>query len=752
MATRPRHPLLWVLGTAVTAVTVGAHVRLQYPANGNVLFWSTPSNVSIVIQSDGSADINDGSEHTAIRNAIAAWNGVGSTTLNLVENQSSGQQSRRDWASTDLHTVLFDEDNDTGYFPGSSGIVAITPITFFTNGQIIDADVLFNGKSFAFTTEGALGRFDVQDVATHELGHLIGLDHSGCAGATMYPYVDASVILHRSLSLDDIRGAQHAYPSGAFGQVMGTVVRAGSSSVVRGAHVVARDVNGRFAGATLTNDNGSFTLRSLSAGSYSVYADALDFPVGGANLGGGQTIDTDFESTILSASVAVTAGSTASIGTVSVDPNVTVSLGRVADDYPLRVITGQTVSRLVRGIGLVSGSSLTASDPALTVTPTAWFGSSVQFDVTVPPGAALGHVDLVVTTLTGDTDILTAALELTPPNPTVTLVDPGVGDDAGGDLVTLTGTGFRANARVVIGNRIYADGASGGCTVVDANTITLVTASTMGGTHDVVVIDESGVEGRATGAFAVAAPPSIATMFPTVGSTDGGTELILTGTNFVAGALVEIDGVVQPNVTLDSPTQLTVVTAPGMPGGPYVVEVTNPGGLVASTAFTYVANDDPVVTNVSPDHGSPSGGEMITVQGSGFSLSSTVVFGAHAKSGAGGVAAASVQFVDATTLLVQTPASSSTSETVLVRDVTTGQASILSGAFEFEQSPEIPDFGGFGGFGGCGSIDPRDCGPATPRSVLSGAGWVLAAFAAALLQRRAARARTLASAGYPGAV
>jgi len=734
---RPKHTSLWFLGALVTAATVGAHVRLVYPSNGAPLYWTNPTNLSLVINSDGSDDINDGSEATAIRNAISAWNNVGGSELAFVEDLSSPQRARRDWASTDSRLILFDEDNDSGYFPGMSGIVALTPITFYTNGQIIDADILFNGSNFTFTTRGQVARFDVQDVATHELGHLLGLDHSGCAGATMYPYVDSTVVLHRSLSIDDVRGARHIYPSATYGQIMGTLVRAGTSSLVRGAHIVARGTNGRLAGATLTNANGAFTLSALDGGSYTVYADALDFPVSAANLGGGQVIDTDFGSTILG-TIDVTAGATASLGTCQALPDVAVSLGRVADDYPLRVIIGQSVLRLVRGSGLDSGSTITASDPSITVTPTTWFGTSVQLSIDVPNGSQLGHADLVITTGSGEVDILSGALEITPPSPTVLFVSPDEGSPGGGDFVTLSGTHFRAGARVVLGDRIYVDGAVGGCTVVDASTITLTTNLTIGGLHDVVVIDSSGVEGRMTDAFTVSATPSIATTFPTVGTSAGGTVVVLTGSNFVAGALVTIDDVVQANVTLDSPTQMTIVTAPGLVGGPYVVEVVNPGGASATTAFSYVVGPDPIVTHVSPDSGRPEGGETITLMGTGFSAETRVVFGAHAKSGVGGIAAASVQVVDASTLRVVTPASASMSETVLVRHSGTGQASILASGFQFEQEPHIPSVGGFGG---CGSIDPRDSTPATPRRVLAGAGWILALFAIVLWQRSVALGR-----------
>ena len=69
MAQQRTHTTLWFLGSLVTAATVGAHVRLVYQANGAPLYWSNPGSLSLVINSDGSDDINDGSEATAIRNA-----------------------------------------------------------------------------------------------------------------------------------------------------------------------------------------------------------------------------------------------------------------------------------------------------------------------------------------------------------------------------------------------------------------------------------------------------------------------------------------------------------------------------------------------------------------------------------------------------------------------------------------------------------------------------------------------------------
>ena len=84
---------------------------------------------------------------------------------------------------------------------------------------------MFNGDDHQFTTSQAAGDFDVQDVVAHELGHLLGLNHSGWAGSTMFPYVDPSVILHRSLSEDEERGLRDAYPAVSLGRITGTIQR-----------------------------------------------------------------------------------------------------------------------------------------------------------------------------------------------------------------------------------------------------------------------------------------------------------------------------------------------------------------------------------------------------------------------------------------------------------------------------------------------------------------------------------------------
>lgn len=718
-----------LVGGAIVAgsASLMGHVRLHVPSNGNSLFWSTPSNVGIVINSTGSDDISDGSHVTAIRNAIDVWNRASGSSLQLVEDADPAQMLRTDWESDSVHLVMFDEDNSSGFFPGSSQTVAITPIWFFTSGQISDADVLYNGKDFQFTTQGTSGRFDVADVGAHELGHLIGLDHSGCCGATMFPYVDSTVILHRSLSADDAAGVRDAYPSSSFGQITGTVRRESDSSAVAGAYLVALDADGRVAGGALAENDGTYAIAGLDPGTYSVYATPLDEPVSETNLSAGHTVESDFEPAFAGSTAVITGGNTVALGDLEVGADVSVSLGRSSDPLPLRAVAGSTVTRSLRGVGLSAGSTLTASDPAVSVSVLAWLGSQVSFQVTTPPGADPGHVDLVVTTAVGDQAILPGALEITPTDPTVTNVTPVEGGVQGGTLVTVTGTGFNAGARVVLGDQIYVDGEVGGAVVQSATTITLTTRATIAGLHDAVVIDETGVEGRMTNAFSVVDNPTIDTIFPPAGDASGGTQLVLRGDNFLTGLSVRIDGADQSSVLVDSNERVVVTTDGGLPGGPYDVEIENPGGGIATASFVYVPQLDPEVTSVSPASGTSDGGETITITGSGFTADSEVVFGADPDTGAGGTAAASVVFVDSSTLQVQTPAHSVGATSVMVCDGTTAQADVLASGFTFQGA------GGGGGGGGCvaGSFD----GTFRLRDVLAGSWW-LALIGLVLLVRR----------------
>jgi hypothetical protein len=703
-----------------------AHVPLRHPGSGQALRWTNGSNIGYVINAGGSDDLEPGEHASAVRLAAEAWNAAPGSFARLVESTSPSQQNSTNWPADALHMVLFDEDNASGFFPLGSSTVALTPVWFLSSGAITDADILFNGSDYRFTTSGASGRFDVQDVAVHEFGHLLGFDHSPVAGSSLFPYVTPGLVLHRSLSSDDAMAARARYPFADEARLEGRVERSGGSSVAY-AHAVLRGADGRTVGAALCGEDGRFLFESVEAGTYTLWLVPLDGPVTATNLTGAPLVDVDFEATPHGPFV-IAAGLDTDLGDLVVGDDVLVSLGRPFDPLPLGATIGATRSHVLRGVGLAPGSTLTASDPNLTLVVHGWFQSSVSFSVTVPANEEPGLVDLLVTTPFGDRALLPGALEIAPPAPEVDAVVPNLADTAGGTAILVQGDDFRSGANVVIAGHIFRDGASSGATVLDASRIALTLPPLAAGTYDVVVIDESGVEGRLVDGLVVGSTPSIASVFPLAGSTAGGTRVTLCGSGFDPGLSVAIGGVVQ---TLDevATDHVEFVTAGGVAGTGLPLVVTNPSGAASAASFDYVLAPDPAIAAVTPPDGSSAGGQWVDILGTGLRHDLEVRFGADPATGLGGALAEAVVVTSPSAMRAIVPPGSGTVGIVL-RDPDTGQAAALPAAYTYRSASRG---------GGCAGLVDTD-GPGAPW--LRGLGPVLVVAAFCLWRARAAR-RTL---------
>ncbi|MGH9449798.1 MAG: matrixin family metalloprotease [Terriglobia bacterium] len=141
---------------------------------------------------------------------------------------------------------------------------------------IVDADIEFNpADTFSTASTTPANDFDLQEIATHEIGHLLGMDHSGLANAIMFAYGDAGGVPTRVLSVDDAIGMGSIYPSPSFASITGTLSGSVSlsSAGIFGAHVVVIDANsGNAVTDAITNTNGSYSITGVPPGQYNVVA------------------------------------------------------------------------------------------------------------------------------------------------------------------------------------------------------------------------------------------------------------------------------------------------------------------------------------------------------------------------------------------------------------------------------------------------------------------------------------------------
>lgn len=295
--------------------SVPAHSYLpQGSAPGGVFVpetWGTiPVPIEISTNTAGAKLVGNTSFLTVIQNSLASWNQAPNFQSPLGTPMTSNTQT-----PDGSNLICFCTSGVV--FNQNDGTLALTVTT--TSGSIIvGASIFFNPNptGVCFATDNSVSscangtdfKQDLQTVATHEVGHFIGLDHSAVVRATMYPFAPA---LETQLSWDDVAGAALLYPKPAAdvatGAIAGTISMGGA---VFGAHVFANstDSNNPFGAfpairkspiGILSDASGNYTITGLPPADYDVIAEPLDGPVLNGNVNWAQdfglgSVQTDF--------------------------------------------------------------------------------------------------------------------------------------------------------------------------------------------------------------------------------------------------------------------------------------------------------------------------------------------------------------------------------------------------------------------------------------------------------------------------
>ena len=231
------------------------------------------------------------------------------------------------------------------------------------------------------------------------------------------------------------------------------------------------------------------------------------------------------------------------------------------------------------------------------------------------------------------------------PPPAVDEVDPDEGDFAGGTEGMITGTDFEDG--VESGTSVLFGGASAlAVDVLDDQTlICLSPAGVLGSIVDVTVINSRGT-GSLSEAFAYIDAtldgPQIDSIDPESGEPEGGTLVIITGSQFTevnpGETSVLFGGVSAVNVEVVDDATITCESPAGLDNSTVDVMVSNPRGAdVLEDAFSYLdPSDDPAITSIDPTEGDFAGETVVTITGSQFTEvilgETSVLFGASSAS------------------------------------------------------------------------------------------------------------------------
>ena len=323
---------LLVMIVSLTAQPAQAYLHLTSSTGSNQtpLKWNQ-ARVRWFATDRGVAGVTAAQFQTAVAAGFATWEAVPTASVAF---QFIGFTSAAPFDDDGISTFGFDAQPDLDRVLGATSFVVDT-----LTGEIVESDVFFN-SIFTWSTAAAgdAGRFDLQSVATHEIGHFVGLGHSAigeteirpdggrrviASGAVMFPIsLGRGITADRTLQPDDIAGVSDLYPDGDFddttGAISGRVVRNGTGVI--GAHVIAfNPKTGVIIGGFSIGEGGTFQIAGLTPGAHVIRVEPLDdadidsfFSPSG--------IDVDFQVTLLPRLIVAPAGGASDRFDVSVRP------------------------------------------------------------------------------------------------------------------------------------------------------------------------------------------------------------------------------------------------------------------------------------------------------------------------------------------------------------------------------------------------------------------------------------------------
>jgi hypothetical protein len=230
----------------------------------------------------------------AVRRGLARWATM--ANINFVVNWSPATAVSPATGGDGVSLITIADNTENEAFNADSTTGRTRLFYDPESGAIAEADISINprprsgeGADLQFSTDGSPGTYDLEATFTHEIGHLLGLDHSAVLASTMQSRqafngtFGLPALSERTLSEDDRQRVRSLYgPKQRLGRIEGRLIDnrlPNTFAPLEPVNVWVENVTtGRVVSSAVSSEDGTYRLDGLIPGQYRVLAAPREEP------------------------------------------------------------------------------------------------------------------------------------------------------------------------------------------------------------------------------------------------------------------------------------------------------------------------------------------------------------------------------------------------------------------------------------------------------------------------------------------